>query len=71
LQSSAQPTKIFNQNMSITSASQATLADSAKEKIPLMTLVKLWIPVIIVALGALILILGLAGLMMKSRKTAA
>lgn len=74
LQSSAEPTKIFNENMSIAATgdgSQVTLADSAKDKIPLMTLVKLWIPVIIVVVGALILILGAVGLMMKSRKTAA
>jgi hypothetical protein len=75
LQSSPpEPTKIFNQNMSIVAtgeASQVTLAQSAKDKIPLMTLVKLWIPVIIVAVGALILILGAVGLMMKSRKAAA
>ena len=51
--------------------SQVTLAQSAKDKVPLITLVKLWIPVIIVALGALILILGAVGLMMKSRKAAA
>lgn len=74
LQSSAEPTKIFNQNMSIVATgdgSEVTLAQSAKDKIPLMALVNLWIPVIIVVLGALILILGGAGLMMKSRKTAA
>jgi hypothetical protein len=74
MQTSAEPTPIFNQNMSIVATgdgSQVTLADSAKDKIPLMALVKLWIPVIIVAVGALILILGLAGLMMKSRKAAA
>jgi hypothetical protein len=74
LQSSPpEPTKIFNQNMSIIAtgeASQVTLAESAKDKIPLLNLVKLWIPVIIVAVGALILILGAVGLMMKSRKAA-
>ena len=52
-------------------ASQVTLAESAKDKIPLMTLVNLWIPLIIVVLGALVLILGSVGLMMKSRKAAA
>jgi hypothetical protein len=71
---SAPPTMIFNQNMSIVATgdgSQVTLAQSAKDKVPLITLVKLWIPVIIVAVGALILILGAVGLMMKSRKAAA
>jgi hypothetical protein len=74
LQTSAEPTKIFNQNMSIVATgdgSEETLAQSAKDKIPLMTLVKLWIPVIIVALGGLILILGCVGLLLKSRKAAA
>jgi hypothetical protein len=68
---SAAPGKVFNQNMSITKASQTNLAASAKDKIPLMTLVNLWIPLIIVVLGALVLILGGVGLMMKSRKAAA
>ena len=67
----AEASKIYNLTMSITDASQATLADSAKEKIPLMTLVNLWIPLIIVVLGGLVLILGTVGLMMKSRKAAA
>jgi hypothetical protein len=70
----APPTKIFNQNMSIVATgdgSQTTLAESAKEKIPLMTLVNLWIPLIIVVLGALVLFLGSIGLMIKSRKAAA
>jgi hypothetical protein len=74
LQSSAKPTNIFNQNMSIVATgagSEETLAQSAKDKIPLMSLVKLWIPVIIVALGALILILGCVGRLLKSRKAAA
>jgi hypothetical protein len=68
---SAEPSKVFNQNMAITKASESSLAASAKDKIPLMTLVNLWIPLIIVVLGALVLILGAVGLMMKSRKAAA
>jgi hypothetical protein len=74
LQTSAQPSKIFNENMSIVATgdgSNVTLAQSAKDKIPLISLAKLWIPLIIVVVGALILILGAAGLMMKSRKAAA
>ena len=68
---SAEPTTVFNQNMSITEASQGSLAESAKEKIPLLTLVNLWIPLIIVIVGALLFIIGAAGLMVKARKTAA
>ncbi len=65
------PAKVFNQNMSIIADSQASLADSAKEKIPLLTLVNLWIPLIIVCLGALIVIIGGIGLMVGSKKAAA
>lgn len=67
LAGSSEPTKVFNQNMSITATSQGALAESAKEKIPLLGLVNLWIPLIIVIIGALILILGAAGLAMRRK----
>jgi hypothetical protein len=68
----AEPTKVFNQNMSIVKegdGSEATLVDSAKEKIPLLALVNLWIPVIVGVIGALILILG-AAILARRRKAA-
>lgn len=70
----ADPTKVFNQNISIVSTgvgSEEALAQSAKDKIPLLSLVNLWIPVIIVAIGGLILLLGIVGLLVGSRTKAA
>ena len=67
----AAPSKVFNQNMSITSTSEGSLAQDAKGKIPLLNLADLWIPLIIVVVGGLLLILGAIALGMKSRKTAA
>ena len=66
----AEPSPIFNQNMTIIDDSQADLAESAKDKIPLLSLVNLWIPVIVGVIGALILILGAAILAAKRRKAA-
>jgi hypothetical protein len=66
----AEPNPVFNQNMTIIDNSQAALAESAKEKIPLLSLVNLWIPVIVGVIGALILILGAAVLAAKRRKAA-
>jgi hypothetical protein len=65
----AEPNPVFNQNMTIIENSQATLAESAKEKIPLLSLVNLWIPVIVGVIGALILILG-AAVLARRRKAA-
>lgn len=69
----AEPTKVFNQTMSIVSdgaGSEATLVQSAKDKLPLLDLVNLWIPLIIVIVGGLILILGAAGLALKAKAAA-
>jgi hypothetical protein len=62
-----EPTKVFNQNMSIIATSQGALAEQAKEKLPMLDLAKLWIPLIIVIIGALILILGAVGLAMRRK----
>ena len=67
----ADPTKVFNQTMSITTATEGALAESAKDKIPLLSLAELWIPVIIIALGGLMLLIGAIGLMLKTRTVSA
>ena len=54
----AEPTKVFNQNMSIIKTSEEALAKDAKKNISLLTLVKLWIPLIVVIVGAILLIIG-------------
>jgi hypothetical protein len=66
----AAPTKVFNQNMTIIPTSEETLAASAKDKIPLLTRVNLWIPLIVLVVGALVLLLG-SWLLARSRKAAA
>jgi hypothetical protein len=66
----AEPTKVFNQNMSIIKTSEATLAQDAKDKIPLLALAKLWIPLIIIVVGAILLILA-GYLFARARKVAA
>jgi hypothetical protein len=65
----AEPTKVFNQNMSIIATSEESLVASAKDKIPLLTLVNLWIPLIVVIVGALVLLLG-GCLLVRARKAA-
>ncbi len=65
----AGPSKVFNQKMSIVAASEAKLAADAKDKSGLMGWAKLWIPLIIVIVGALLVLL--AGLLlMRGRKPA-
>jgi hypothetical protein len=66
----AEPTKVFNQNMSIIKTSEATLAQDAKDKLPLLALATLWIPLIIVIVGAILLIVA-GYLSLKARKPAA
>jgi len=66
----AEPTKVFNQYVSIVPTglgSETELAASAKDKIPLLNLAKLWIPVIIIVVGGVILLIGAIGLMVKTR----
>jgi hypothetical protein len=54
----AGPTKVFNQKMSIIKASEESLAADAKDKGALMGWAKLWIPLIVVIVGALLLLVG-------------
>lgn len=63
----AEPTKVFNQSMSIVPASEVILADEAKDKASLLDMANLWIPLIIVIVGFIVLLLGLY-LLNRSRK---
>ncbi len=54
----AGPTKVFNQSMSITKASEADLAGQAKDKATLLGFVDIWIPLIIVVIGAILVAIG-------------
>jgi hypothetical protein len=63
----AAPTTVFNQSMSIIPASEASLAKEAKDKASLLDLANLWIPLIIVIVGAVLLLLG-AYLLLRARK---
>ncbi|MBN1319527.1 MAG: hypothetical protein JXA87_01685, partial [Thermoleophilia bacterium] len=54
----AESTTVFNQSMSIIPASEENLAAQAKDKASLMDLAKLWIPLIIVIVGAILLLLA-------------
>ena len=65
----APPTQVFNQNMSIIKTSEESLAKDAKKNIPLLALAKLWIPLIIVIVGAILLIVG-GYLFLRTRKPA-
>jgi hypothetical protein len=65
----AGPTKVFNQSMSIIPSSEENLAKQAQDKASLLDLVKMWIPLIIVVVGAILLLLG-AYLFAKRSKTA-
>ncbi|MBN1628462.1 MAG: hypothetical protein JW990_01740, partial [Thermoleophilia bacterium] len=51
-------TTVFNQSMSIIPASEENLAAQAKDKASLIDLAKLWIPLIIVIVGAILLLLA-------------
>jgi hypothetical protein len=62
--------KVFNQKMSIIKSSEATLAADAKDKSSLIGLVKLWIPLIIVIVGAILALLA-GFLFMRGSKKAA
>ncbi len=64
------PIKVFTQSISMTEASQAVMAQEAKDRISLMTWVMSRIPLIAGVLGALILIVGLLVLLVP-RKAAA
>jgi hypothetical protein len=64
------PSKVFNQKMSIIKSSEATLAADAKDKSSLIGLVKLWIPLIIVIVGAILALLA-GFLFMRGSKKAA
>jgi hypothetical protein len=66
----AEPTKVFNQNMSIIKTSEATLAADAKDKLPMLALATLWIPLIVVIVGAILLIVAVC-LVFRARKGAA
>ena len=56
--------------MSIIKTSEASLAEDAKDKIPLLALAKLWIPLIIVIVGFLLLVVG-SWLLLRARKAPA
>jgi hypothetical protein len=61
---------VFNQNMSIIKTSEANLAKDAKDKVSLVNLVKMWIPLIVLIVGFIVLVIG-AGLMFRARKVTA
>ena len=63
----ADPTTVYNQNMSIVTASEESLAQSAKDKASSLSMVDLWIPVIIIVVGGVLLIVGGVGLLIGSR----
>ena len=54
----AEPTKVYNQNMSVIPSSEQSLAASAHSKISTLTWVELWVPLIVVIVGAILLLLG-------------
>jgi hypothetical protein len=63
----APATKVFNQSMSIIPTSNETLAKDAQKKASLLDYVNMWIPLIVVIVGALLLIVG-GFLLFKPRK---
>jgi hypothetical protein len=67
---SAEPSKVFNQKMSIIKTSEATLAADAQSKGALVNWAKLGIPLIIVIVGALLVLLA-CFVFMRTRKKAA
>ncbi len=66
----AEPTKVFNQSMTIIKTSEESLAKDAQDKASLLSLVDMWIPLIIVIVGAILLILG-GYLLLRARKVVA
>jgi hypothetical protein len=66
-----EPTKVFNQNMTIIPSSEQTLAASAKDKVPLLAWANLGIPLIVIIIGALGLGLGVFLLVRSGKKSAA
>lgn len=52
----AEPTKVYNQNMSIIRSSEETLAASAETKVSMLDWVTLWVPLIVVLVGAILLL---------------
>jgi len=54
----AEPTKVFNQNMSVIPSGEQSLAASAEEKISTLNWVELWVPLIVVIVGAILLLLA-------------
>ena len=66
----AGPSKVFNQSMSIIPTSEASLAKDAQSKASLLGLVNIWVPLIIVIVGAILLLLGVL-LLSRHRKSAA
>ena len=63
-------TKVFNQNMTTIAATVEKNAKDAGSKAQLMGLVKTWIPVIVLVIGALLLIIG-GYFIFRGRKTVA
>ncbi|MBN1319557.1 MAG: hypothetical protein JXA87_01845 [Thermoleophilia bacterium] len=67
----AEPTKVYNQNMSVIKSSEASLAASAEKKISTLDWVELWVPLIVLIVGAILLLLvGYALLRARARKAA-
>ncbi len=62
--------KVFNQSMSIITASQQDLAQQAKDKGAMLDLANLWIPLIILVVGAVLAIVA-AFFLLKGRKAPA
>ena len=65
----AEPTKVYNQNMSIIGSSEESLAASAEEKASMLDWVTLWVPLIVVLVGAILVVLT-GYLLLKNRKVA-
>jgi len=63
-----EPTKVYNQTMSITSKSQSLLADDADDKAAMIKLANLWIPLAVVLVGAVMILLGGAVLIARKVK---
>jgi hypothetical protein len=66
----AEPSKVFNQSMSIIKTSEESLAKEASSKVSLLDMAKLWIPLIILIVGFLLLVVG-ACLLFRARKVVA
>lgn len=62
----AASTKVFNQSMSIISASERNLATEARDKASLLSVVELWVPLVIVIVGVILLALGVL-LLLRAR----